>query len=178
MHFKLWYWHPPAGSISRIRLENASLDFQVLLQSWSRARILSHDVTRWIINTDKRHLLACWSRYFPESVLDGYIGVGYSLFYYLLLFTSSEQNSVIYNYYYCRQHAISSAIIYKSNVLLVTVQHEQKDVSLTMCLTVRMHRRSWLSRHWRRCQHFVLFTYRNSNNMACKIWQIILPIGG
>ena len=35
--------------------------------------------------SDYVNLLACWSRYFPESVLDGYIGVGYSLFYYLLL---------------------------------------------------------------------------------------------
>ena len=35
--------------------------------------------------SDYVNLLACWSRYFPESVPDGYIGVGYSLFYYLLL---------------------------------------------------------------------------------------------
>ena len=27
-----------------------------------------------------RHLLACWSRYFPESLRDGPIGVRYSLF--------------------------------------------------------------------------------------------------
>ena len=35
--------------------------------------------------SDYVNLLAYWSRYFPESVPDGYIGVGYSLFYYLLL---------------------------------------------------------------------------------------------
>ena len=44
---KLWHWHPPAGSTSRIRLvvnEDGSFDFQVLLRSMRV--ILSHDVTR------------------------------------------------------------------------------------------------------------------------------------
>ena len=39
--------------------------------------------------SDYVNLLTCWSRYFPESVPDRYIGVGYSLFYYLLLVVST-----------------------------------------------------------------------------------------
>ena len=38
-----------------------------------------------IYTSDYVNLLACWSRYFPESVPDRTIGVGYSLFYYMYL---------------------------------------------------------------------------------------------
>ena len=46
--------------------------------------------------SDYVNLLACWSRYFPESVPDGYIGVGYSLFYYLLLSLLLAKNLVLW----------------------------------------------------------------------------------
>ena len=45
--------------------------------------------------SDYVNLLACWSRYFPESVPDGYIGVGYSLFYYLLFVMGIDQHQVL-----------------------------------------------------------------------------------
>ena len=46
MDSKLWHWHPPAGSTSRIRLvvdENGGFDFQVLLRSKQAGKVESVD---------------------------------------------------------------------------------------------------------------------------------------
>ena len=51
--------------------------------------------------SDYVNLLACWSRYFPESVPDGYIGVGYSLFYYYFTRDKIKYEKIHGNNYTC-----------------------------------------------------------------------------
>ena len=79
--------------------------------------------------SDYVNLLACWSRYFPDSVPDGYIGVGYSLFYYLLLILGRHGSDSL-----CRERENKIQCISVQTLIFRLVKHFIRPKTLRSAL--------------------------------------------
>ena len=101
-HHLCCHWHPPAGSVSRMRIvvyKDGSFYFQVLLRSKEAGTMETIDhflsVCKRAVPKCSCHRITCLSRYFPERVCTVLYEIGYSLFYYLLLVISSLVNQTL-----------------------------------------------------------------------------------